>query len=151
MILAIFACVDLFVSGGITSQVVVDGKPQMFRYRTVSNVTSKVLESGGVPDGGNSKSHWELLITRRGVDLGFWRDVLFAASTLGRLPGGWMVSNVFLKASVPLSTKSLLSLVKFAFSRRSTEAMALDEVTVTRIDMVLLEEEVLSVRWVGFL
>ena len=32
-----------------------------------------------------------------------------------------MASNVFLKASVPLSTKSLLSLVKFAFSCRSTE------------------------------
>ena len=92
----------------------------MFRKKTVSNLTSKVLESGGLPDGGNSKSHWELLITR---SFNLERDVLFAARTLGRLKGGWMVSNVFLKASVPLSTKSLLSVVKFAFSCKSTKAM----------------------------
>jgi hypothetical protein len=92
----------------------------MFRNRTVSNVTSKVFESGGLPDGGNSKSHWELLITR-GFNLR--REVLLALRTTGRLAGGCMASNVFLKASVPLSTKSLLSLVKFAFSCRSTEAI----------------------------
>ena len=39
-----------------------------------------------------------------------------------------MPSKVFLKASVPLSTKSLLSLVKFAFSCTS-EAMC--EITET--------------------
>ena len=53
-----FACVDLSVPRGITSHPV-DGvvKLQMFRNRTVSNVISKVLESGGLPDGGNSDNY----------------------------------------------------------------------------------------------
>ena len=97
----------------------------MFRRRTVCNVTSKVLESGGLPDGGNNKSHWESLITR---GFSFRRDILLALRTAGRLAGGYLASRVFLKASVPLSTKSLLSLVKFAFSWRSTEAMTLHEI-----------------------
>jgi hypothetical protein len=72
------------VSGGIASHPV-DGKPQMFRKRTVSNVTSKVLESGGLPDGGKSKSHWELLITR---NFNLKRDFRLALRTADKLAGG---------------------------------------------------------------
>ena len=43
-----------------------------------------------------------------------------------------MESNVVLKASVPLSTKSLLSLVKLAFSWRSTLAIRLHEFTAVK-------------------
>ena len=50
-----------------------------------------------------------------------------------------MESNVVLKASVPLSTKSLLSLVKFAFSCRSTEAITLHEFTAVKTIEEMLE------------
>ena len=74
------------MSAGILSHPV-DGsvEPQMFRNRTVSNVTSKFLDSGGLPDGGYSKFHWDLLITR---NVNFNRDFLFGLSTAGNLAGG---------------------------------------------------------------
>ena len=61
----IFASRDISVTEGIVFHPVAGGdKPQMFRKRTVSKVTSKVFESGGLPEGGKSKSHWKSLITR---------------------------------------------------------------------------------------
>lgn len=94
----------------------------MFRKRTVSKVTSKVFELGGSPDGGNSKSHWESLIIR-----GFNLEsvALLALRTPGRAAGECMTSKVILKASVPLSTKSRLSLVKLAVSSRWIEVMTI--------------------------
>ena len=50
-----------------------------------------------------------------------------------------MESNVVIKASVPLSTKSLLSLVKFAFSCKSTEAITLHEFTAVKTIQKILD------------
>ena len=87
MILAIFADTDLSVSGGITFHPVAGaGKPQMFRKRTVSNVTSKLLESaGGLPGGGYSKSHWEALII---LNFSLRRDFLWELRSVDKLAGG---------------------------------------------------------------
>ena len=68
----------------------------MLRKRTVSNDTSNVFESGGLPDGGNNKSHCKSLITR-GFNLK--RVALFAlraaAKLAGRMNGVQSISQSF--------------------------------------------------------
>jgi hypothetical protein len=85
LILAIFADIEVSLAAGMTFHPVAgDANPQIFRSRIVSNVISKLFESGE-PVVGKSNFHCAGFIT---LYLIFDKVLLLACSTAAKVEGG---------------------------------------------------------------
>ena len=96
----IFASVDLSLWGGLLFHPVFGGdKPQMLVKRITSSVMSNDSQSGCVPSGGKSFSHWLLLRTLSRLRLN--SVCLCWLSEVASSGKGWYVFRSFLNAAPP--------------------------------------------------
>ena len=103
--------------GGRLSQPVVGGiKPHIFLKSNMSSVTSKFFEDTDEGEGGYSLLHW------RGLRILLFLSVCSIGCTGGfvrtpcRPAGGWILSNLFLNAWDPTSTRRRHRRAKFVVS-----------------------------------